>query len=104
MYLGRVDSLFVSKEMTDAVIDLMKHCHESCQEIINLVPVSFYNLAEDSVGIGCMLLTRSLERTEEECEKLRDRVKEIMTSRLSKPGNGYSSWNYNNKRNRRDFN
>ena len=90
-------------------MNVMTQSHESCADsIINTIPVFSYNLAEDTVGLGTLLITRQIEKSKEEFDALRQRVWQAIQNRLTFNNNG--SWgNHMGKRNRnesfrRDYN
>ena len=79
-------------------MDLIEQAQTCCTDIINVVPTFQYNLVEDTVGIGAHLLTRTVVKSPEEYESLRQRIRQTLQSRLNNNFVGYQG----NKR--RNFN
>ena len=71
----------VSRDITDGLIDLMQTAQDCSTDQINVVPQFIYHIVDDRVGINVQLMTRTFERTKEECEAIRDKVQECIARR-----------------------
>ena len=71
----------VSRDISEALLDLMQNSHDSCKDLINVVPVFEYDMLEDNVAVNCKLVTRAVVRTAEEGEALRKKVWDAITRR-----------------------
>ena len=81
----------MSREIADAIMDLIAEAQKSCTDALNLIPVYNYNLAEDTVGVGVVIMTRAIDRSPEDYDNLRKRIGQAMSSRITPPNNFYGN-------------